>query len=143
MFGRLWSNADIDHVQITVAEEVGLEARAGYYETAGALRDMVQNHLLQLLCLTAMEPPNTLDPDAIRDEKLRILKALRPLSPSEVTSRTVRGQYRAGSINGQPVRSYEDELGRESGTETFVALKVEVDTWRWAGVPFYCAPASE
>lgn len=137
MFGRLWSNADIDHVQITVAEEVGLEARAGYYEGAGALRDMVQNHLLQLLCLTAMEPPNTLDADAIRDEKVRILKALRPITGSDVLTRTVRGQYRAGSITGQPVRSYEDELGRDSGTETFAALKVEIDTWRWAGVPFY------
>jgi glucose-6-phosphate 1-dehydrogenase len=137
MFGRLWSNADIDHVQITVAEEVGLEARAGYYEGAGALRDMVQNHLLQLLCLTAMEPPNTLDADAIRDEKVRILKALRPIVGSEVLARTVRGQYRAGSIGGQPVKGYEDELGRESGTETFAALKVEIDTWRWSGVPFY------
>jgi glucose-6-phosphate 1-dehydrogenase len=137
MFGRLWSNADIDHVQITVAEEVGLEARAGYYEGAGALRDMVQNHLLQLLCLTAMEPPNTLDADAIRDEKVRILKALRPITSADVQARTVRGQYRAGSIGGKPVRAYEDELGRESGTETFAALKVEIDTWRWSGVPFY------
>jgi glucose-6-phosphate 1-dehydrogenase len=137
MFGRLWSNADIDHVQITVAEEVGLEARAGYYEGAGALRDMVQNHLLQLLCLTAMEPPNTLDSDAVRDEKVRILKALRPISSADVLSRTVRGQYRAGSIAGQPVKAYEDELGRESAVETFVAMKAEIDTWRWAGVPFY------
>jgi glucose-6-phosphate 1-dehydrogenase len=137
MFGRLWSNADIDHVQITVAEQVGLEARAGYYEGAGALRDMVQNHLLQLLCLTAMEPPNTLDADAIRDEKVRILKALRPISGPDVLTRTVRGQYRAGSIAGQPVKGYEDELGRDSGTETFAALKVEIDTWRWSGVPFY------
>jgi glucose-6-phosphate 1-dehydrogenase len=137
MFGRLWSNADIDHVQITVAESVGLESRAGYYEGAGALRDMVQNHLLQLLCLTAMEPPNTLDHDAIRDEKLRILKALRPITGSDVLTRTVRGQYRAGSIGGQPVKGYEDELGRDSATETFVALKLDIDTWRWAGVPFY------
>jgi glucose-6-phosphate 1-dehydrogenase len=137
MFGRLWSNADIDHVQITVAEEVGLEARAGYYEGAGALRDMAQNHLLQLLCLTAMEPPNTLDPDAIRDEKVRILKALRPISSADVMARTVRGQYRAGSIEGKPVKGYEDELGHESATETFVALKAEIETWRWAGVPFY------
>jgi glucose-6-phosphate 1-dehydrogenase len=137
MFGRLWSNADIDHVQITAAEEVGLESRAGYYEAAGALRDMVQNHLLQLLCLVAMEPPNTLDSDAIRDEKVRVLKALRPISAADVLSRTVRGQYRAGSIGGQPVKGYEDELGRDSGTETFVALRTEIDTWRWAGVPFY------
>jgi glucose-6-phosphate 1-dehydrogenase len=137
LFGKLWSNADIDHVQITVAEEVGLEARAGYYEGAGALRDMVQNHLLQLLCLVAMEPPNTLDTDQIRDEKLRVLKALRPISGGDVTTRTVRGQYRQGSMQGQPVQGYRDELGRESRVETFTALKVEIDTWRWAGVPFY------
>jgi glucose-6-phosphate 1-dehydrogenase len=137
LFGKLWSNADIDHVQITVAEEVGLEARAGYYEGAGALRDMVQNHLLQLLCLVAMEPPNTLDSDAIRDEKVRVLKALRPISGSDTLARTVRGQYRQGSSNGQPVKGYEEELGRDSPVETFVALKAEIDTWRWAGVPFY------
>ncbi|MCA3564963.1 MAG: glucose-6-phosphate dehydrogenase [Methylocystis sp.] len=137
LFGKLWSNADIDHVQITVAEEVGLESRAGYYEGAGALRDMVQNHLLQLLCLVAMEPPNTLGADAIRDEKLRVLKALRPIAAADVLSRTVRGQYRRGSVNGQPVKGYEDELGRESQIETFVAIKAEIDTWRWAGVPFY------
>jgi glucose-6-phosphate 1-dehydrogenase len=137
MFERLWSSADIDHVQITVAEEVGLEARAGYYERAGALRDMVQNHLLQLLCLVAMEPPNTLDADAIRNEKVRVLKALRPIERSEILTRTVRGQYRAGSINGSSVKGYEDELGRESQSETFTAIKAEIDTWRWAGVPFY------
>jgi glucose-6-phosphate 1-dehydrogenase len=137
LFGRLWSNADIDHVQITVAEEVGLEDRAGYYEGAGALRDMVQNHLLQLLCLTAMEPPNTLDADAIRDEKVRVLKAIRPIGAQDVLARTVRGQYRAGSVAGRLAPGYEDELGRPSGTETFAALKVDIDTWRWAGVPFY------
>jgi len=137
MFGNLWSNAEIDHVQITVAEEVGLEARAGYYEAAGALRDMIQNHLLQLLCLTAMEPPNTLDADAIRDEKVRVLKALRPIAGADVLTRTVRGQYRAGFVHGGGARSYEDELGRRSATETFAALKVDIDTWRWAGVPFY------
>jgi glucose-6-phosphate 1-dehydrogenase len=137
LFGKLWSNADIDHVQITVAEEVGLESRAGYYEGAGALRDMVQNHLLQLLCLVAMEPPNTLDSDEIRDEKVRILKALRPITGIDATTRSVRGQYRQGSVGGQPVKGYEEELGRESPVETFVALKVEIDTWRWAGVPFY------
>jgi glucose-6-phosphate 1-dehydrogenase len=137
IFERLWSNADVDHVQITVAEEVGLEARAGYYQTAGALRDMVQNHLLQLLCLFAMEPPNTLDADAVRDEKVRILKALRPISESEVLQRTVRGQYRSGFVAGRQVRSYEEELGRESAVETFAALRVEIDTWRWAGVPIF------
>ncbi len=137
LFGKLWSNADIDHVKITVAEEVGLESRAGYYEGAGALRDMVQNHLLQLLCLVAMEPPNTLDSDEIRDEKVRVLKALRPITAADALTRTVRGQYRHGSVDGQPVKGYEDELGRESPVETFVALKMEIDTWRWAGVPFY------
>jgi glucose-6-phosphate 1-dehydrogenase len=98
---------------------------------------MVQNHLLQLLCLVAMEPPNTLGADAIRDEKVRILKALRPIVAADVFSKTVRGQYRRGSVDGQPVKGYEDELGRESQIETFVAIKVEIDTWRWAGVPFY------
>jgi glucose-6-phosphate 1-dehydrogenase len=137
LFGKLWSNADIDHVQITVAEEVGLEARAGYYEGAGALRDMVQNHLLQLVCLVAMEPPNTLDSDEIRDEKVRVLKALRPITSADVIARSVRGQYRHGSVEGQPVKGYEEELGHESPVETFVALKAEIDTWRWAGVPFY------
>jgi glucose-6-phosphate 1-dehydrogenase len=137
LFGKLWSNADIDHVQITVAEEVGLESRAGYYEGAGALRDMVQNHLLQLLCLVAMEPPNTLDSDEIRDEKVRVLKALRPITAADALTRTVRGQYRHGSVDGKPVQGYEEELGRESPVETFVALKTEIDTWRWAGVPFY------
>jgi glucose-6-phosphate 1-dehydrogenase len=137
LFGKLWSNADIDHVQITVAEEVGLEARAGYYENAGALRDMVQNHLLQLLCLVAMEPPNTLDSDAIRDEKVRVLRALRPITGADVLTNTVRGLYRSGSVKGAPVKGYEEELGRDSKVETFVALKVAIETWRWAGVPFY------
>jgi glucose-6-phosphate 1-dehydrogenase len=137
LFGKLWSNTDIDHVQITVAEEVGLESRAGYYEGAGALRDMVQNHLLQLLCLVAMEPPNTLDSDAIRDEKVRVLRALRPIAGSDVLTNTVRGLYRSGSVNGAPVKGYEEELGRDSKVETFVALKAAIDTWRWAGVPFY------
>jgi glucose-6-phosphate 1-dehydrogenase len=137
IFERLWSNADVDHVQITVAEEVGLEARAGYYEKAGALRDMVQNHLLQLLCLFAMEPPNTLDADAVRDEKVRILKALRPIPEGEVLQRTVRGQYRPGVVGGRAVKGYAEELGRESAIETFAALRVEIDTWRWAGVPIF------
>jgi glucose-6-phosphate 1-dehydrogenase len=137
LFGKLWSNADIDHVQITVAEEVGLESRAGYYEGAGALRDMVQNHILQLLCLVAMEPPNTLDSDAIRDEKVRVLRAIRPITGSDVLTHTVRGLYRSGSVNGAPVKGYEEELERDSKVETFVALKAEIDTWRWAGVPFY------
>jgi glucose-6-phosphate 1-dehydrogenase len=137
MFGKLWSNADIDHVQITVAEQVGLESRASYYERAGALRDMMQNHLLQLLCLVAMEPPNTLDADAIRDEKVRILKAIQPIKGDDVRRKTVRGLYQAGEQNGVAVKGYTEELGRESNVETFVAIKAEIDTWRWAGVPFY------
>lgn len=137
IFERLWSNADVDHIQITCAEEVGLEDRAGYYDTSGALRDMVQNHVLQLLCLLTMEPPNTLDSNAIRDEKVRILKALRPISGGDVLTRTVRGQYRAGSVDGRPVRAYAEELGRDSPTETFVALRTEIDTWRWSKVPIF------
>jgi glucose-6-phosphate 1-dehydrogenase len=137
LFERSWSQRDIDHVQITVAETVGLEQRAAYYDHVGALRDMVQNHVLQLLCLFAMEPPNTLDADAVRDEKVRVLRALRPIQGRDVLRQTVRGQYTAGSIAGQPVPGYGDELGRDSGTETFTALRCEIDTWRWGGVPIY------
>lgn len=139
IFGPLWSSAWIDHVQILVSETVGLEGRAGYYDKAGALRDMVQNHLLQLLCLVAMEPPVHLDSDSVRDEKLKVLRALKPMTPEEVVLRTVRGQYRAGAINGVAVPGYLDELKENlnSTTETFVALKVEIENWRWAGVPFY------
>jgi glucose-6-phosphate 1-dehydrogenase len=137
LFERSWSQRDIDHVQINVAETVGLEQRAAYYDRVGALRDMVQNHVLQLLCLFAMEPPNTLDADAVRDEKVRVLRALRPIQGRDVLRHTVRGQYTPGSIAGQPVPGYTDELGRESGTETFTALRCEIDTWRWGGVPLY------
>jgi glucose-6-phosphate 1-dehydrogenase len=139
IFERLWSADVIDHVQITVAETVGLEGRAGYYDTSGAMRDMVQNHLLQLVCLIAMEPPVSLDADRVRDEKLKVLRALRPIEPHEVSSLTVRGQYAQGAIDGKPVPSYQTDLGHDepSGTETFVALKAEVRTWRWANVPFY------
>jgi glucose-6-phosphate 1-dehydrogenase len=137
LFERSWSQRDIDHVQITVAETVGLEKRADYYDHVGALRDMVQNHVLQLLCLFAIESPNTLDADAVRDEKVRVLRALRPITGTEVLTRTVRGQYGRGSVNGQPVPGYAEELGRASGTETFAALRCELDTWRWAGVPIY------
>lgn len=137
LFERSWSSRDIDHVQITVAETVGLEARAGYYDRVGALRDMVQNHVLQLLCLFASEPPNQLEADAVRDEKLRVLRALRPIREADVTRLTVRGQYGQGSIDGQSVPAYAEELGHASETETFVALRCEVDNWRWAGVPFY------
>jgi glucose-6-phosphate 1-dehydrogenase len=137
LFERSWSSRDIDHVQITVAETVGLEARAGYYDRIGALRDMVQNHVLQLLCLFASEPPNMLEADAVRDEKLRVLKALRPIRGADVLRSSVRGQYAHGSIEGRSVPGYAEELGKASETETFVALKCEVGTWRWAGVPFY------
>jgi glucose-6-phosphate 1-dehydrogenase len=139
IFERLWSSDVIDHVQITVAETVGLEGRAGYYDRSGAMRDMVQNHLLQLLCLIAMEPPVSLDADRVRDEKLKVLRALRPMEPHEISSLTVRGQYAQGAIDGKPVGSYQADLGHDepSGTETFVALKAEVRTWRWANVPFY------
>jgi glucose-6-phosphate 1-dehydrogenase len=125
-------------VQITVSETLGVEGRAGYYDTAGALRDMVQNHLLQLLCLVAMEPPASLDADAVRDEKLKVLKSLLPITEANIAERTVRGQYRPGAAQGAPVPGYVEELGNEaSTTETFVALKAEIANWRWAGVPFY------
>jgi len=139
IFERLWTSDVIDHVQITVAETVGVEGRAGYYDTSGAMRDMVQNHLLQLLCLVAMEPPVSLNADRVRDEKLKVLRALRPIAPHQIAAMTVRGQYGAGAISGQPVDSYAADLatGEPSTTETFVALKAEVRTWRWANVPFY------
>jgi glucose-6-phosphate 1-dehydrogenase len=137
LFEPLWTAAHVDHVQITVAEELGVEGRAGYYDTAGAMRDMVQNHILQLLCLVAMEPPNSTGADAVRDEKLKVLKALRRIDASNAASLTVRGQYRAGASAGGAVAGYLDELGHDSTTETFVAIKAEIGNWRWAGVPFY------
>jgi len=133
LFEPLWNAAHIDHVQITVAETVGLEGRVGFYDGAGALRDMVQNHMLQLLALVAMEPPANYDATAIRDEKVKVLRALRMIDPDE----TVTGQYRAGAILGQPVPGYDEELGKDSETETFVAIKAHLDNWRWKGVPFY------
>ena len=139
IFERLWTADVIDHVQITVAETVGLEGRGGYYDKSGAMRDMVQNHMLQLLCLIAMDPPVSLDADRVRDEKLKVLRALKPMEPHEVASLTVRGQYTQGAIDGKPVPGYLTDLGASeaSGTESFVALKAEVRSWRWAGVPFY------
>ncbi len=137
LFERIWNAANIEHVQITAAETVGLGSRATYYDTAGALRDMVQNHLLQLMCLTAMEPPNDFEADAIRDEKRKVLRALRPITESNVGEKTVRGQYGGGAVAGQVVPAYASELGHESATETYVALCAEIDNWRWAGVPFY------
>jgi glucose-6-phosphate 1-dehydrogenase len=136
-FEPLWNSAHIDHVQITVAETVGLEERGGYYDGAGALRDMVQNHMLQLLALVAMEPPAEFDATSVRDEKVKVLRSLRPIRPDDVTTQVVTGQFGDGAVGGQPVKSYAEELGRESATETFVALKAYVDNWRWAGVPFY------
>jgi glucose-6-phosphate 1-dehydrogenase len=139
IFERLWNADVIDHVQITVSETAGAEGRAGYYDRAGALRDMVQNHMLQLLCLLAMESPVSLDADAVRDEKLKVLRALRRLEPHEVKDFTVRGQYVAGAAEGKPVPGYLADIGGDGGsmTETFVALKAQVNSWRWAGVPFY------
>ncbi|TCV92782.1 glucose-6-phosphate 1-dehydrogenase [Luteibacter rhizovicinus] len=138
LFEPLWNSSHIDHVQITVAETVGVGHRAGYYDRAGALRDMVQNHILQLVCMVAMEPPSSLSPDAVRDEKLKVLRSLRPINSSNAGQFTVRGQYRAGAAEGQGVPGYFDELGSDqSKTETFVALKAEIGNWRWAGVPFY------
>ena len=138
LYEPVWNSGQIDHVQITVAETLGLEGRGGYYETAGALRDMVQNHMLQLLCLVAMDPPDSFDANAIRDEKLKILKALKPITVDEVDQLTVRGQYRAGAANGEAVPGYSEEIGiKASNTETFVALKAQVLNWRWANVPFY------
>ena len=134
----LWNNAHIDHVQITVAETLGVEGRGDYYDASGAIRDMVQNHMMQLLCLVAMEPPNSLDADSLRDEKLKVLKALQPIDKSNASTLTVRGQYRAGFADGGPVSGYLQDVGKEqSSTETFVALKLGLANWRWAGVPFY------
>lgn len=137
MFEPLWNSAHIDHVQITVAETVGLEGRGDYYESAGALRDMVQNHMLQLLALVAMEPPGDFNATAVRDEKVKVLRALRPITAQDAEQTTVTGQYKRGAINGEPVPGYAEEAGHESSTETFVALKVHIDNWRWKGVPFY------
>ncbi|MEM6467864.1 MAG: glucose-6-phosphate dehydrogenase, partial [Pseudomonadota bacterium] len=130
LFEPLWNAQHIDHVQITVAESIGVEGRGGYYDRSGAMRDMVQNHLMQLLCLTAMEPPSQFDPDAVRDEKLKVIRALQPVNPSN----TVRGQYRAGLGEASYVEHSENP---DSTTESFVALKAEIANWRWAGTPFY------
>lgn len=139
MFERLWNRDGIRDVQITIAEQVGVEGRGAFYERTGAMRDMVQNHLLQLLCILAMEPPLSLEADAVRDEKLKVLRSLKPLSAVDVARQTVRGQYTAGEMHGAPVAGYLDEpdIRADSRTETFVALKVELNNWRWAGVPFY------
>jgi glucose-6-phosphate 1-dehydrogenase len=139
IFEPLWNTRYIDHVQITAAETLGVEGRAGYYEAAGALRDMVQNHLLQLLCLVAMEAPSDLSADSIRDEKVKVIRCLRRMSADQVRHMVVRAQYSEGAINGQPVPAYraEDKVDPESMTDTFVALQLHIDNWRWWDVPIY------
>ncbi len=139
IFATNWDHNCIDHVQISVSESVGIEGRWGYFDDAGQMRDMVQNHLLQILSLIAMEPPATLDADSIRDEKLKVLKALRPINAGNVAQKTVRGQYTSGFVAGKEVPGYleEPDANQKSRTETFVAIKAEIDNWRWAGVPFY------
>ena len=137
IFEPLWRREVIDHVQITVAEELGVANRIQFYDNIGALRDMVQNHLLQLLCLIAMEPPASLDHDAVRDEKLKVLRALKPINADNVHQDTVRAQYKHGVVAGQPVSGFHTELGSDSDVETFVALRTESENWRWSGVPFY------
>jgi glucose-6-phosphate 1-dehydrogenase len=139
IFEQLWNRNSIDHVQITVSEKLGVGGRGGYYEEAGALRDMVQNHMLQVLALTAMEPPVSLESESIRDEKVKLLKSIRMLSRQDVARQVVRGQYFAGAVNGQPVPGYRQEpkVKQDSNVETYVALKLFIDNWRWSGVPFY------
>lgn len=139
IFERLWHRDAIDHVQLTVSEKLGVGSRGGYYEEAGALRDMVQNHLLQVLALIAMEPPVSLEAEAIRDEKVKLLHSIRPILPGEVGQRVVRGQYRAGTIDGQLRPAYRDEpkVRPDSNVETYAACKLLIDNWRWSEVPFY------
>jgi glucose-6-phosphate 1-dehydrogenase len=139
IFERLWNRESVDHVQITVSEKLGVGERGGYYEEAGALRDMVQNHMLQVLSLIAMEPPVSLEAEAVRDEKVKLLKSIRHLSVEDVAKQVVRGQYFAGSVDGQPRPGYRQEtkVNPNSNVETFVAAKLFIDNWRWSGVPFY------
>ncbi|WP_250135298.1 glucose-6-phosphate dehydrogenase, partial [Pseudomonas aeruginosa] len=139
LFETQWNQNHISHVEITVAEKVGIEGRWGYFDQAGQLRDMVQNHLLQLLCLIAMDPPSDLSADSIRDEKVKVLRALEPIPAEQLASRVVRGQYTAGFSDGKAVPGYleEEHANRDSDAETFVALRVDIRNWRWSGVPFY------
>src|SRR4029453_1884210 len=140
LFEQLWNATGIEHIQITVAETVGLEGRGGFYDEAGALGDMVQNHMLQLLSLVAMEPPAHFNAAEVRDEKVKVLRSLRPIDRTTAETHSVIGQYGAGVVRGAPVPGYVEELGKPSGTETFVALKAYIDNWRWKGVPFYLRP---
>jgi glucose-6-phosphate 1-dehydrogenase len=139
IFEPIWNRRYVDHVQITVAEELGVEQRGDYYDQAGALRDMVPNHIFQLITLMSMEPPISFDADEVHDEQTKILRAIQPFTPSQVLSHAVRGQYREGTIDGKPVPGYRSEpkVAGESSTDTFVALSLCIDNWRWAGVPFY------
>ena len=139
LFEKIWSNVAVDHVQITVAETLGLEKRGSYYDQTGDIKDMLQNHLLQILCLVAMEPPTNINSESIRDEKLKVLRSLRPFRTNETSDHLVIGQYKDGAINSKTITSYIDEIGvnQESNTETFVALKLWIDNWRWSGVPFF------
>ena len=137
LFEPLWNNLTIDHVQITVAETQGVGERWPYYDEYGAMGDMVQNHMMQLLCLVAMEPPSDLQPDSVRNEKVKVLRSLRPIGRAEVAQNVVRGQYVKGVVDGRQVQGYAEEKGSESQTETFVAIQAHIDNWRWAGVPFF------
>ena len=139
IFERLWNRESVEHVQITVSEKIGVGDRGGYYEEAGALRDMVQNHMLQVLSLITMEPPVSLAAESVRDEKVKLLKSIRALTPEDVARQVVRGQYFAGIVNGEPRPGYRQEpkVKPDSNVETYVALKLFVDNWRWSGVPFY------
>jgi glucose-6-phosphate 1-dehydrogenase len=139
IFERLWNRESVDHVQITVSEKIGVGDRGGYYEEAGALRDMVQNHMLQVLSLVTMEPPVSLAAESVRDEKVKLLKSIRALTPEDVAKQVVRGQYFAGIVNGEPRPGYRQEpkVKSNSNVETYVALKLLIDNWRWSGVPFY------
>ncbi len=139
LFEPIWRREHISDIQITIAEQLGVESRADYYDQTGAMRDMVQNHLLQLLVILAMEPPVSIHPDAVRDEKIKVLRSLKPLVGRDVLDNTVRGQYSGGTVDGKPVTAYRESKGvaPSSFTETFVAIKAEIDSWRWQGVPFF------